>query len=324
MKKLSAAGPQVKRLMFPVLLCLILFSSCGIDDDLHVSGVTLPAVVFAEPTLRFAAFGDAGEANSNLTAVAGIMAAESSDDPLDFVLLLGDNFYNYGVSSPVDSQWQTVYTEIYDFDRLPRFYPVLGNHDHYGDPIAQIEYSELDDTWIMPSLFYDFSYELPEGSVRFIGIDTQLIVTGHPLANTQLTWFEERLESAAGGRIIVFAHHPLYTNGLHADSGDKLVLRDLLLPLLTAYGVDLYLAGHDHDIEVFDPGEGAIHVVSGAVSRPRDLVVEGAAEAPLYPSADIVAGEQIGGLIVSVTSSGLLLEVLLVDGSRPFSLSVDW
>lgn len=43
-------------------------------------------------------------------------------------------------------------------------------------------------------------------------------------------------------------------------------------PLLEKYGVQLYLAGHDHDLEhIWQPGRRTHHVVSGAGSQTRPL-----------------------------------------------------
>ena len=43
-------------------------------------------------------------------------------------------------------------------------------------------------------------------------------------------------------------------------------------PLLARYGVQLYLAGHDHDLEHIQvPGAATHHIVSGAGSQTRPL-----------------------------------------------------
>ena len=54
----------------------------------------------------------------------------STPDPgFGFVVLLGDNFYEDGVASVDDPQWQTKFEDPYANIDLP-FYAVLGNHDH--------------------------------------------------------------------------------------------------------------------------------------------------------------------------------------------------
>jgi hypothetical protein len=69
----------------------------------------------------------------------------------NFTVLLGDNFYDYGVSSVNDSLWGL-------FDSIshisPIFYAVLGNHD-YGQSInSQIYYTQINPIWAMPARYF--------------------------------------------------------------------------------------------------------------------------------------------------------------------------
>jgi hypothetical protein len=75
---------------------------------------------------------------------------------------------------------------------------------------------------------------------------------------------------------IVVGHYPLYSSGPHGLETDiQAHLRQRLEPLLTdaAYGVQVYLAGHEHLFEMTPPmrhghpcgpDQGVIHMVSGA------------------------------------------------------------
>ncbi len=46
--------------------------------------------------------------------------------------------------------------------------------------------------------------------------------------------------------LAVGAHHPLYSNGRHRDNPMLIAQWDSLLP---RHNVDLYLSGHDHDLQ---------------------------------------------------------------------------
>lgn len=98
------------------------------------------------------------------------------------VILLGDNFYNSGVTSTTDALWTTLWKNVYLTDGSPLnvpWYAVLGNHD-YGtasNAEAQInryqKYDTDDNNWIMPSHNYSQNFEIVGGgSARIVFIDT--------------------------------------------------------------------------------------------------------------------------------------------------------
>jgi 3',5'-cyclic AMP phosphodiesterase CpdA len=63
----------------------------------------------------------------------------------------------------------------------------------------------------------------------------------------QLAWFEAELKRPRTTPFLaVMAHHPVYSDGPH---GDHPVLIREWDPLFRKYHVNLYLAGHDHDLQ---------------------------------------------------------------------------
>jgi 3',5'-cyclic AMP phosphodiesterase CpdA len=63
----------------------------------------------------------------------------------------------------------------------------------------------------------------------------------------QLAWLEIELQRPrTTGFLIVMAHHPVYSDGPHGDN--QVLIRDWD-PLFSKCKVDLYLAGHDHDLQ---------------------------------------------------------------------------
>jgi hypothetical protein len=63
----------------------------------------------------------------------------------------------------------------------------------------------------------------------------------------QLQWLEAELQKPLTTPFrIVMAHHPLYSNGEHGNNNT--LIRDWD-PLLRQYGVHMYVAGHDHDLQ---------------------------------------------------------------------------
>jgi Calcineurin-like phosphoesterase len=98
------------------------------------------------------------------------------------VILLGDNFYNSGVTSTTDALWTTLWRNVYLSSGSPLnvpWYAVLGNHDYGSASNAEaqinryLKYDTDDNNWIMPSHNYTQKFEIiGGGSARMIFIDT--------------------------------------------------------------------------------------------------------------------------------------------------------
>ena len=51
--------------------------------------------------------------------------------------------------------WPCVLQNVFTASSLQsRWYMVCGNHDHYGNASAQIEYTRLSKRWYMPNFYY--------------------------------------------------------------------------------------------------------------------------------------------------------------------------
>jgi acid phosphatase len=233
--------------------------------------------IYLFPLMYFLSFGDWGE-NTFLKKLVRKLVDDKNPDA---ILSLGDNFYDHGVKTPYDAMWTTHYTTYF----FKPFFAILGNHDHLGSIQAQIDYSKMNSSWIMPRRFYDRSYE----DVHLIAIDTYELAPmesvlnatamGHNPMSTmdflnqlngehQLKWLEHVLKTSKSKWKIVFGHYPIYSNGPHGDTTE---LHSNLLPLLKKYKVHLYLSGHDHNICYKEDG---VHcLVSGCGSRQSETNV---------------------------------------------------
>ena len=66
---------------------------------------------------------------------------------------------------------------------------------------------------------------------------------------------------------MVYGHHPIYSEGQHEDNNQKIAQ---LLPVLKDRA-DVYLAGHDHDMQHLKP-EGRLHFfVAGSGGKLRTI-----------------------------------------------------
>jgi hypothetical protein len=191
--------------------------------------------------------------------VAAAMLQAHRQSPFDFGLTLGDNFYPDGMESPTDDRWKTLWSELYEPLGL-KFYATLGNHDwHHSDsPAAEILYSQQSQSWRMPAPYYTFT----AGPVQFFALDT------NEISEAQLLWLRAALGESRARWKVVYGHHPIYSAGQHEDNPKQI---ERLLPELKGRA-DVFLAGHDHDLQHLKP-EGGIHffVNGGGGARIRRI-----------------------------------------------------
>lgn len=212
---------------------------------------------FHQP-VRVLAFGDYGDGSAAQKKAASAMLSYHRSSPFDFAITLGDNFYSKGMESPADPRWKTWWEEPYTPLGIP-FYASLGNHDWgFADsPAAEIIYTAKSRSWKMPAAYYTFT----AGPVQFFALDTM------GLSEAQLLWVREELERSRSLWKVVYAHHPIYSHGRHEDN-PTLIAR--LLPVLRDRA-DVYLAGHDHDMQHLKP-EGRLHFfVAGSGGKLRPI-----------------------------------------------------
>jgi hypothetical protein len=197
--------------------------------------------------VRVLALGDFGDHSSRQERLAEAMARYHADKRFDFAITLGDNFYPAGIASPTDDRWQREFERLYGPLRIP-FFASLGNHDWVlaDSPAAEILRSAKSDWWRMPADRYSFV----AGPVQFFALDTNL------LTRAQLDWLDAELKRSTARWKVVFGHHPIFAEGLYGDSP---TLRDNLLPILRGRA-NLYICGHEHDLEHL-VADGGVHLV---------------------------------------------------------------
>lgn len=266
-----------------------------------------------DTSVRFIVMGDVGTGSDDQYAVAGAVKNKCAQDGCQFVILLGDNIYDAGVDGTMDDQWRTKFREPYADIDLP-FYAVLGNHDYGGvDPVFgseqgglgnewdkgpyEVQYSQVDDKWNMPSTHYTFQV----GNVGFIMLDTNSILWDDNTHGDQRAWYPTALSQLANAEWIVAAgHHPLLSNGAHGNAGqyESIEVAGLELPITQWLGidqlngsnvkdffentvcgtVDVSFSGHDHNRQWLNEPDalcGAELIVSGAGAKVKDWGVGG-------------------------------------------------
>lgn len=257
-------------------------------------------------SLRFLVVGDWGRRGAHhQRETADQMGRVAAEMSAQFVVATGDNLYDDGVRDVHDSLWKYSFEDIYTAPSLQvPWYVSLGNHDYRTNPQAQVEYTLFSPRWKMPARYYSVMWQItPEASAEFFIVDTSPFISGYyndpkyiksvtgqdPKA--QLAWLEPKLAASTAKWKFVVGHHTIYSSSAkHGDNDDMI---RVFRPILEKYGVQAFLNGHDHDMEVIK--EGPVHyLTSGAGSSVRGEMKPG-------PNSLFANGTDSGFLAVQLT-----------------------
>jgi len=258
---------------------------------------------------------------SGMMPVAGAMRAYCQTARCDAGVMLGDNVYPNGPTGGADGVDDAkrfddiLLTPFRDFGKLAdgfRIYAALGNHDWRTSreaALGEVRYLESTPPFYMDGLFYRVKPPAARGEVELFVLDTEVLLAGttvyedvladdgSELPSTEVEvpepwtvpqnaqergmfeWLERSLRESKARWKIVMGHHPLWSSAGSKFEQAK-VMRRLILPTLCRYA-DLYLAGHEHTLELHTdscaqalPGEKVPplpQIVSGAAAKHRPL-----------------------------------------------------
>lgn len=246
-------------------------------------------------SLNFLAVGDWGRhGHDHQSDVARRMGESAELLGARFVISVGDNFYDNGVTGVHDPAWKSSFEDVYSAQSLQvPWHVALGNHDYRGNVQAQLDYSAISGRWRLPARWYSFAEHTPDHArLEVFVLDTSPMI-GSYYANgarvvkvadqkehvpVQLAWLDAQLAASNANWKVVVGHHPIYMgravrylSTLASERGKRIVadLPDLsaqLEPILTRHNVPLYINGHIHDLQHVQ--RGATHYVcTGAGSK---------------------------------------------------------
>ncbi len=234
-----------------------------------------------DTTPRFTAWvvGDSGAGSSAQTAVRDAMLAHVGPDLPSIYIHVGDMAYNSGADSEFTNRFFLPYQDIL---RHTVCWPVIGNHEGQTSDSAS-QTGPYYQAYVLPTAgeagglpsgteaYYSFDF----ANVHFVALDSY--ETDRSPGSPMLTWLDADLADTAADWIVAFWHHPPYSKGSHdSDTEVELIdMRENVLPILEAAGVDLVLAGHSHIYErsylvdsAYDtPTTAAGHVVDSGDGR---------------------------------------------------------
>eukprot|EP00996_Jenningsia_fusiforme_P000996 NODE_1908_length_1360_cov_38.017544_g1728_i0.p1 GENE.NODE_1908_length_1360_cov_38.017544_g1728_i0~~NODE_1908_length_1360_cov_38.017544_g1728_i0.p1 ORF type:complete len:390 (+),score=57.99 NODE_1908_length_1360_cov_38.017544_g1728_i0:93-1262(+) len=228
----------------------------------------------------FMSIGDWGGITKVSLAVSHQMAMYAAShrgtDTLRFLLSVGDNFYDDGVSSVTDPQWNGTFRRLLGTHNVP-VYSCLGNHDHHGSSAAQVAYSDVDPLWVMPRPFYRVA--LPLGTLDYTA-DLFVLDTYAPKGLTQqLEWLDAAMANSSAHWRLVMNHNPIFsggsthgaTTGFGRWSAMTRTLKNKLLPILLKHRAHAMFSGDDHTLQVLESNGTAFFVSGAGGGRQRGM-----------------------------------------------------
>ncbi|KAJ3321555.1 Tartrate-resistant acid phosphatase type 5 [Boothiomyces sp. JEL0866] len=294
--------------------------------------------------LRFMVIGDWGTQGfpvdfPNQKTVGQSMAKLADQDHTNFVISVGDNFYGpqhnasaHGVFSPQDPKFLTDWQSVYNGTRINQipWYLVLGNHDWYSNPEAQIQRSAIDPRWNLKDFFYTQSFKVASKMLKFVMISTDLFYFGYdgqiesglingnatdsdnnmrnnfvklgwtPESNTinkQLQWIETELANSKSADYLIVVGH----SDMEACNGTITGMKPLKT-LLDKHKVTAYFFGHKHSLG-YAKKVSTFYLLSGAGGR---------SEKCSKPSLDFLSEEGTYGF-ANIHINGTAASVVVYD-----------
>ena len=215
------------------------------------------------------------------------MASYAEHFAPQFVVMVGDNLYGKENAEGFAAKFELPYKAL--LDSGVKFYAALGNHDTR----RQLTYEPFH---MGGQRYYTFTY----GPVQFFVLDSNRIDTA------QTDWLEQQLRASTAEWKIAYFHHPLYSSGKY---GPTLPLRPILEPLFVQHGVNVVLAGHEHNYERIKPQHGVSYFTLGSAGSVRVGTVR--------PTALTAASFDTDGafMLVEVAKDELFFQVISRAGA---------
>ena len=168
-------------------------------------------------------------------------------------LALGDNAYMKGEESDYQADLFDIYPALL---RRCALWPAIGNHDVgvSGGEFPQLRIFSPPTAGQAGGVasgtvrYYSFNY----GDIHLVCLDSQ--TSDRSPGSAMLTWLEQDLAANTNTWLMAYWHGPPYSFGSHSsdnwfDNGFGAQMRQDVVPILEAHGVDLVLCAHSHNYE---------------------------------------------------------------------------
>jgi hypothetical protein len=178
-------------------------------------------------------------------------------------------------------------------------YISMGNHDWYvGHGKHWIKINEKYPFIVYPNYYY---LEQATNEVCVVALETNK----DDMFKDQISWFAKQKEILTDCPFTIgFGHNPYYSAGQHGNASGK---TKELLDKTVIGRVDVYVAGHDHNLEDAGEKNGTRLFVSGCAGKKRSL--------DKTPKIWGV-GDQVGYLVLDVIEQNAKFKFVTVEKEK--------
>lgn len=201
---------------------------------------------------------------------------------------------------------------------------------HYRD-------DRISDAWNMPARWYTFTVD---DDVQLFSLDANALMwlgdplhTKDPLWRKQAEWLRSQMEASDADWRFAFGHQPFISNGDHGNAGTYngqlktqeagdgtlgISLRAFIEQEVCGEA-DLYLAGHDHDLQWLKPTDrcgDTEFIISGAGAKTRSLADEDRNPARFQQGSTYgffwieIVGDELTGVVYDEDGNELFRETI--------------
>ena len=284
------------------------------DGDHQPSGLAVDAGDTVAVLVGAADVGQCGSDGAALSARLIDSVIEETAVPLQ-VFLAGDVAYPRGSARDFSRCYDPTWGRFKGITR-----PVPGNHEYKNGFLWFLLGGHADPYFAYFDAFPGQAGDPGDGWYHYVhgGWDVYALNSGKEgmirRSSRQWTWLAAQLAGDSARCAVAYVHHPLFGAGKH---GDDERMRDAW-DLLTQYGVDILITGHEHSYQRYRPQ------TSGGQPDPtgiRQLIV-GTGGAYLHHESQPTAGqldrwtnEHHGVLKLTLRTGGYDWEFIVADGT---------
>jgi len=238
------------------------------------------------------------------------LAQQLSQERPAMVVHTGDIAYFEGSFQ----EFRINYFERYPLMSAVPFFPTPGNHEYLTAEAAPYRALHSVPVGTVPDVDRGKYYSFDWSNVHFVSLDSNISLDRAAAGvGGMLKWLEDDLRSTSKFWRMAYFHHPPYGTGPTQTNLQSALVRDLVVPILEKYGVQVVFSGHEHSYQRTLPIRNAVPSADGAGITYFTTGGGGGSLYPVYPSALIAAAGSeyhylrvhVGGNYLKVSAVGL-------------------